>query len=69
MITDTKKGEKMNIRNKKKHPLAKLNWEKVDNIRKRYDAGGITQKELSQEFNVSLALIGSVLRRESWVRY
>jgi len=44
----------------------KLNQESVRDIRTRYAAGGILQRELATEYGVSPITIGSVLARRSW---
>lgn len=38
----------------------------VIEIRRRYDAGGVTQKELAEEFGMSQPLIGQIVRRVAW---
>lgn len=49
-----------------KHGIAKLTEEKVLEIRKLYDGGGITQKQLSIYFNISFSIIHAVVRRKLW---
>lgn len=46
---------------------AKLTWASVRKIREKYAAGGVTYRQLAQEFGVSFAVIGDVVRRETWV--
>lgn len=49
-----------------KHPLAKLTWEQVREIRERYAAGGITQRELGAEYSVSRERVGELVRGSGW---
>jgi len=48
------------------HPSAKLVESDVLEIRHRWDAGGIRQRDLAAEYGVSRGLIGQIVRRESW---
>ena len=51
------------------HPAAKLNNEKVKMIRMMWDSHkglGITQKKLSELFDVTATAISSVITRRSW---
>jgi hypothetical protein len=48
------------------HGQAKLTEDRVRSIRDRYAAGGVTQKELAQEFGVCIANISMIVRRVSW---
>jgi uncharacterized coiled-coil protein SlyX len=46
---------------------AKLTWEKVSEIRKRYDNGkGETQQMLAKEFDISQAVISSIVNYRTW---
>jgi hypothetical protein len=49
-----------------KHPQHKLSQEQVNEIRRRYAMGGITYKQLSEEFGVCLAQIGHIITGYSW---
>jgi hypothetical protein len=49
-----------------KHGLAKLTDAKVIDIRTRYAAGGISQKELGVLFGVSSGLISHIVNRRIW---
>lgn len=48
------------------HGHAKLTEQEVITIRERYSIGGISQKQLAAEFNVSQTLIGRIVRRVIW---
>lgn len=45
---------------------AKLNEEKVKEIRRLYKAGGTSHRALAREFGVSKSLITQILNREWW---
>jgi hypothetical protein len=45
---------------------AKLNAEKVREIRQRYAAGGVLQRELAAEFGISDMQVSSIVRRKKW---
>lgn len=46
---------------------AKLTWEKVRAIRRKYATGGYTQKTLADAYGVSQPTIGYVVRNATWV--
>ena len=46
--------------------LAKLTEEKVREIRHRYAAGGVGQRALAREFDVTRTNIGSIILRKTW---
>jgi hypothetical protein len=48
------------------HHNAKLNPEAVREIRRRYNEGGVFQRELGAEFGVTQTVIGTILRGEAW---
>lgn len=48
------------------HYRAKLTATEVIDIRTRYNAGGITQRQLSLQFGVTRALIGLIICRKIW---
>jgi len=50
------------------HPLHKLTWAKVDQIRQLAQLGNCSDKALGQMFEVSAACIGAVLRNQTWRR-
>ena len=45
-----------------------LNPAQIVAIRRRYQAGGITYKELAYEFGVSIGTIGLIVRHQRWAR-
>lgn len=46
---------------------AKLNWDQVNEIRRRYAAGGISQRALGVEYGVIQATIKSIVLGHTWV--
>lgn len=44
----------------------KLTWARVNEIRERYEKGGIQQKQLAQAFRVSPKMINKIIHRQSW---
>lgn len=47
-------------------PLAKLTAEQVEEIRRRYAAGGVLQRELGEEFGIGQTQVGRIVRRVRW---
>lgn len=52
------KGERVNT--------AKLTAAQVTEIRTRYAAGGVTQKQLAVEYDVTHGTLGKIVRYEAW---
>lgn len=50
-----------------KHPKAILTWDKVREIRARYKAGNVIQRDLAVEYGVSTPTIAGVVRNYTWV--
>lgn len=48
------------------HPLAKLTWEQVAEIKRRYTLGGVSYATLGQEYGVDFGRIGRIVRNEAW---
>jgi len=48
------------------HTQAKLTAEQVETIRARYAAGGVLQRELAVEFNISVPNISGIVNGKSW---
>ena len=48
------------------HGLATFTEELVLEIRTKHEKGGVTQKELAQEFNTTINQIGKIVRYERW---
>lgn len=48
-----------------RHGMAKLDWQRVREIRRRY-AAGEKQKPLSEEFGVHIAQISNIVRNKVW---
>jgi hypothetical protein len=49
-----------------KNHQAKLNETQVIEMRERYARGGLTQRDLAQEYGVSMALVSFILTRRAW---
>lgn len=49
------------------HTQAKLSVDQVAEIRTRYAAGGVFQRELAEEFGVTTSNINAIVRGRSWV--
>jgi hypothetical protein len=47
--------------------FVKLDEEKVEDIRRRYGVGDISQQALADEYGVTQPLIGYVVRGENWI--
>lgn len=47
------------------HPAAKLTDEQVHTVRQRYAAGGITQRELADEFGVDRSTVSRIVTKDS----
>ncbi len=45
---------------------AKLTEAKVRDIRRRYSAGGITQQQLADEYEVQVMTVNCVILRKTW---
>lgn len=48
------------------HPMAKLTAVQTQEIRDRYAAGGVQQKELAAEYGVSKQQVSKIIRRDRW---
>lgn len=48
------------------HIFAKLSDDKVREIRKRYAAGGVKQRDMAEEFGVVISIISRVVTRTIW---
>ena len=45
---------------------AKVTWDDVHEIRRRYDAGGVTQGALGVEYGLTLESVNRIVNRRSW---
>lgn len=59
-----KKSNKLSGEN---NPRAKLNWKKVNNIRKLF-SNGFSRTELSTKYGVSRTTISSIVANKSWIK-
>lgn len=55
-------------RNSIKHSRAKLKIEDLINIRHAYDNHKMTNKELSEKYNVNVSTIRRITNRKTWTR-
>ena len=53
-------------KNAQKKRTTKLNQEKVNEIRIKYNSGYYTQKQLAKEYNVSIATISLIINNKRW---
>lgn len=51
------------------HRAARLTWQKVNEIRTRYAAGGATLAQLSADYGVCFQHISDIVRNRKWVRH
>lgn len=65
-MMDRNRDGTMNPPKGEKHSQAKLKEEQVRDIRARYAAGGITQRELAKRYKVSQSLINAILNHQLW---
>lgn len=49
-----------------RNPQAKLSEGDVRKIRRSYEAGGVTQAQLSERFNVNGVTISNIITRKTW---
>jgi predicted XRE-type DNA-binding protein len=49
-----------------RNPMSKLTYQEVASIREMQETSGLTQKRISEIFNVSPMTISRIVRRESW---
>jgi len=50
-----------------RHSQALLNWNKIREIREKYNTGKYTQKDLGLEYGVTESCIGRIVRNEIWI--
>jgi DNA invertase Pin-like site-specific DNA recombinase len=46
--------------------VPKLDREQVEEIKRRYEAGGVTKAELGREFGISDVQVGRIIRGARW---
>lgn len=47
---------------------AKLTWEKVDSIRRRWSQGNVTQMEMAAEYGVNNSIICEIVHNKRWIQ-
>jgi ribosome-binding protein aMBF1 (putative translation factor) len=52
----------------KTHPKAKLNETDIVAIQRRYAAGGVSQRQLAEEYGVDPSSVSRIVRGESWAQ-
>lgn len=58
--------ERLHISRGEDAPSAKLTWAKVREMRKRFAAGDVTQKQLAQDYGVSFGQVHNIVRGKQW---
>jgi group I intron endonuclease len=59
--------KKMGLKNKgEKSAHAKLNWDRVNEIRQLYSSGQHTYRSLGKKFNVAYSTIQAIIEKKSW---
>ena len=48
------------------HPMSKLSWADVDEIRRRYRQGGVLQRELAAEFGCNQQQVSNIVNNRMW---
>ena len=48
------------------HGMSKVTEEQADEIRRRYEAGGVYQRELGEEFGLHQTMVSLIVRRKNW---
>lgn len=48
------------------HPLAKMSFEKATEVRATFSKGGVTKAEIAKRYGVTPAVIGRIIRNETW---
>lgn len=62
-INNADMAAKLRTSNGERHPDTKLTDAQVDEVRRRYAAGGILQRELAEEYGVAQSLISFLINR------
>ena len=62
------RGNPMFGRMGESHPGAKLNYEKAEEIRKKYKTQKCSYSQLLKEFNISSSQVGNIINNRVWVR-
>ena len=60
------KGRRVNIRAGEEHPMAKLTWNDVNEIRSLYDTGRFSFRTLGEMFHVHEDTIKNAVRGKNW---
>ena len=60
------KGRKDRVNSGESHGASKLTEDQVCEIRARYEAGGVFQRELATEYGVCRASVGLIVQRKNW---
>lgn len=58
--------ERLVVRRGEQHYAAQFTWEQVREIRSRYAAGGVQQKQLAAEYGVNFRTIWNIVRHRYW---
>lgn len=77
IVPEIKSGKSVSIQTKKKlsklnagenHPVSKLTWNIVNNIRSEYLTKNITQRELARKHNINCGTICRIINNQIWKR-
>ncbi len=49
-----------------RHPMSKLSWKQVGEIRARWESGHVTKKQIALEYRVSESTVGRAINGRSW---
>lgn len=60
-------GRKKTITKGEKNGRAKLNIAQVEEIRRMYARGGISQQKIADQYGVNQTMIGFIVRKANWV--
>ncbi|MDQ2874806.1 MAG: HNH endonuclease [Actinomycetota bacterium] len=66
LIDGTHRQNAHDMLRRMRQPAAKLDWQKVADIRSAYGAGGVTQQDLAGRYGVSQRLISQVTLGKAW---
>lgn len=66
IVSEKTKRKLSEINSGEKHPQAKLNWKKINEIRKKYKSKKYTQRDLGKEYSVAPSTISDIINNKIW---